>query len=406
MAEAVIEIGVGDQVASCQYDLRHHVRACDLRLAVVDLGSQRETAGLGAVGEDAVHAFAAAGGGLRDQVGLLVRQDDRALERQADAFAEQHLGERQPVVRLGPEHVRFVGLDLDLQGVRFRHDAGGDGFLHILLQRAEQIGVGVRQFLLGGDGDNLPVGLVHIHDHVGISLVVPGRLQLLGQPGHLVGIHDLAAHEHGLLQGDRGGKEVVAVQMQGVVHFGPDGVDRARDVRCLELLQVRLFQHAEHGLPHRTERVFEHEFGIVLDLFFQLGAHRLGLLSDLGLRIGVGLVQGALRPVAQAAQRGRLAVADQRDVAVVVLVGAGGGNVGEIVGQRHFPVIAGHLDGGLRLLQAAAGPDGHPAAVLQGQHLLRRHGAADQQETKRYKVIASFHLFCHKSPRSGSITLP
>ena len=406
VAESVVKVRIGNQVVGSQDHFRQHVRAGDFRLAVIDLRGQREAARLGPVGEDAVHPLGPADGRLRDQVGLLVREHDRALQRQADTFAEEHLRKCKTVAGLGPEQVRLIGLDLDLQGVRLRHHTCFDGFLHVAFKRVEQFGIGVREPLLGGNGDDLPVGLVHIHDHVGVGLVVAGRLQLLGQACHLVGINDLAPHEHGLLQRDGRGEQVAVVQVKGVVHLGTDRIDRTGDIRRRELLQISLFQHAEHRLPHRAEGIFEHEFRVVFDLLLQLGAHRLGLLPDLGLGIGVGLVQDALGTGSQVPQCSRLAVADQRDIAVVVLIGSRGGNVGEIIGKRHLAVVACHLDCGLRLLEVPAGLDGHPAAVVEGQHLLCRRGAANQQEAKRYNVIASFHLFRHKQPIPCSTSLP
>ena len=278
----------------------------------------------------------------------------------------------------------------------------------------QEVGVGIGEFLLRGDGDDLPIGFVNIHDHIGVGLVVTGRFQLAGQLRHLIGIDDLAAHEDRLLKRHGSGVEVVVVEMQGVVDFLADGIDRSCDLRRLQLAQVGFVQHSEDGLPHRAERIFEHQERVVLDGLFELGAHRLRALPDLRGRIGVSLVQDGLGPVADGLQRLRTAVADQREVAAVIHISTRGADVREIVGQRDFLVIVCHLDSNARLVQRLGGTDGAVPAIFERQDGLGRqrdlHGGQQQRGTIECLLHSMRHFFsflhffaaAKVGPKSGS----
>ena len=138
---------------------------------------------------------------------------------------------------LGPEHIGLIGLDLDLESVGFSHDASLHGSVHVGFKRVEKVRIGFREAFLAGDGDDLPVGLFHVQDHLRLFHVILGLRQVLPQCGHLVGIQDLSTHEHGLLHRHGPHPDVVQVGMERLVDVRTDGVHRLRDIRELQLNQ-------------------------------------------------------------------------------------------------------------------------------------------------------------------------
>ena len=184
----------------------------------------------------------------------------------------------------------------------------------------QEVGIGLGQALFGGDGDNLPVGLVHIHQHVGVGGVVLGAGQVFGQGGHLVGIDDLAAGKQGLFHRHGRRPDIVQVGMQGVVNLGANRVHGIGDVgnQPGQALRIHALQHLQHRLPHGAGHVFGRQGGIGLD-----GGHKLShALTHLRGERRHGPrrrgIEFALHQGAGVAQKGRLVLADKGHVAVII----------------------------------------------------------------------------------------
>ena len=140
----------------------------------------------------------------------------------------------------------------------------------------------------------------------------------------------------------------------------------SQHIDCLR--HVRLRQRTEDCLPHRAFHVLHRSRRVGLDGSHQILAESLGLRMDQGSHVLKFLGSG---------------IADKGDVIGVVDVGASGGNVRQIVGERYLAVVAGHLDLGLGLPQGLVVFDRHFTALLQRQRLLgirrqRHHGHRDQ----------------------------
>ena len=384
--DAVESVRVGYHPVGCEGHLGKAVCAGDFRLRVIEAGSQVQAAGFGTVGPDVVQGLVPGALRERDDVQVLVGQFDLAVQGKADALAQQHLREGEPVCGLGAEHLGLVDLDLDLEGVGFGHDAGPDRGVHIGLEGVQEVGVGLGKTLFPGDGHDLPVGLVHIQHDLRLFEVVTGLRQILCQGSHLVGIHDLTAGKHRLLDAHHPQPDVVQVRMQGLVDVRADGVHRFGDIRELKLHQgrrVHVLQHPQHGLPHRAGHVFLREGGIRLDRRHQLG-HRPG--HGLGHGAGDLLLHGCSSSFHHALHEGtgtlehrRLEFIDQGDVPVVVHIRTRRGNVREIIRQGDLPVVTGHLHLRAGLFQVFACLQGHLPAVIQGESLLRG-GRHERQE--------------------------
>ena len=180
------------------------------------------------------------------------------------------------------------------------------------------------------------------------------------------------------------------VRVQGLVDVGADGIHRAGDVRRLQLDErgrVRLLEHPEDGLPHRAGHVIQRQEGIALDGRHELGhaaGHRLGQgAGDLLVHGAYGPVELGLHQVTRAAEHRGLAIADECDVAVIILIGARRADLREIIRQGDFPVVAGHFDFRPGLVQGLVRPDRHIAAVVQGESLrLRQQGEGRRQQGK------------------------
>ena len=384
--DAVEGVRIGDHPIGSQGHLGKAVRAGDLRLRVIEAGSQVQAAGFGTVGPDVVQGLVPGALRERNDVQVLVGQFDLTVQGKADALAQQHLCEGKPVRGLGAEHLGLVDLDLDLEGVGFGHDAGPDRGVHIGLEGVQEVGVGLGETLFPGDGDDLPVGLVHIQHDLRLFEVVTGLRQILRQGSHLIGIHDLTTHEHRLLDTHHPQPDIVEVRMQGLVDVRADGVHRLGDIRELQLpkgRRVHLLQHPEDGLPHRAGHVFLREGGIRLD-----GRHQLGHRTGHGLGHGAGnlLLHGsggafhhALHDGTGTLEHRGLEFVDQGDVPVVIHVRARGRNGREIIRQGDLPVITGHLHLRAGLFEVLAGLQGHFPAIVQGEALLRRCGHERQE---------------------------
>ena len=116
--EAVVKIRVGNQIVGCQRHFRHHVRAGDFHLLVVNLRCEIQAPGLRSVGPDALDVLLWAHLRNRNRVQTFVRQGNFAVKVNAYFLAEQHLGKYQTVCGLGLHHVGFICLYLYGEGVR------------------------------------------------------------------------------------------------------------------------------------------------------------------------------------------------------------------------------------------------------------------------------------------------
>ena len=259
-------------------------------------------------------------GRFRNHIQGFIGQDDFAVQRQADALAEQHLGEGEPVVGLGEQHLGLVGFDFHLKGVGFGGNAGSDGFFHLGEHFLQEVAVTLGQFLFVGDGDNLPVGLVYIQYHVGIFHVVLALGEVFCQGGHLVGIDNLTTHEHRLLHGDGPSPDVVEVGMKGLVDVGSDGIHGVGDVghEPGEGRGIHSLEHAQDGLPHGAAHILDGQGRIGLygrhqlrHLLLHGGAYLLGGSCHGGIQLSLYQRAGICQELA-------LRVADEGDVAVII----------------------------------------------------------------------------------------
>ena len=399
LLDTVEGIRVGNQPVRCQGNLGKTVGADHLCLGVIDAGGQLQAAGFRPVGIDVIQGFVPGAFRERDHIQVFVGQFDVAVQRQADALAQQHLRQGKAVRGLGPEHIGLIGLDLDLESVGFSHDAGLHGSVHVGFKRVEKVRIGFREAFLSGDGDNLPVGLLHVQDDLRLLQVILGLRQVLPPGGHLVGIQDLSPHEHGLLHRHGPHPDVVQVGMERLVDVRADSVHRFGNIRKLKLYKgrrVHLLKHAENRLPHGAGHVFLRQRRIGLD-----GRHELGHRTGHGLRHGPGelflhgsgrTLHDALHDRACALEHRRLEFIDKGDVPVVIQVGACGADGGEIVRQGDFPVIAGHFDPGACLLEILVGLEGHFTAVIQREALRLGGQGKDRQEQGKYESFF-FHLY-------------
>ena len=221
----------------------------------------------------------------------------------------------------------------------------------------DQVRIGLRQALFACDGNDLPVGLVHVRDDIGVGHVVFRCGQVGGIGGHLVGIDDFTAHEDRLLDGDGPAEEIVDVRMERGVDFLADGVDRSGDFRQAAA-GAEFFQE---GLANDPDRLFRR------------------------------LPHGILQEGSHAPQTRRAILADQRDVTVVIEIGAGRRNFREIIRQGDFAVIRGHLDLCTGLVQGLGRGYGHLPAILQGQcpalGLYGRHAGYQQHSHHDYDSV-------------------
>ena len=102
----------------------------------------------------------------------------------------------------------------------------------------KKVDIGFCEALLAGDGDNLPVGLLHIDEDLRILLVITGFGELFGEGCHLVGIQDFTACEQRLFHRHRTQPQVMHVGMKGLVDIRANGVHRAGNIRHAQLHQV------------------------------------------------------------------------------------------------------------------------------------------------------------------------
>ena len=310
--DAVEGIGIGDKVISREGHLGHHIGPYYLSFFVINLSGQLEAAGLGTVGIDVFQGFLGRSLRLGNHVDGLIGQHNLALQGKADALAKQHLGQGETVIGLGEEHPGFVHLNLHLKGVGLGGNAGGDGLVHIGLHLQQEVKITLGQFLLVGNGDDLPISLIHVQHHVGVLHVVFAPGQIFGQGGHLVGINYLSAYEHRLLHAHGTYPDIVEVRVQGFVNIGPDGVHRFGDIgnKTCQGRGVHSLEHFEDGLPHGAAHVFGSHGGIGLDGCHELG-HALGHTgAQLLCGTGHGCIQLSLHQGSCILQQLALGVAD------------------------------------------------------------------------------------------------
>ena len=230
----------------------------------------------------------------------------------------------------------------------------------------QQVGVGLRQFLFGGHADNLPVGIVHIIDNTGIAHIVLIHRELLCKSCHPDGCRYLAADEDRLLRNDYRPHHLFDVEGKKVVDLGADGIDRSRDVSSL---QGR-------------------------DKLLKLGARLKGRRNG---RIGENLLQTSLQGILHLRpcprQGIRCVLADKTQIPVIVHVCALGADLRETIGQGNLAVITGHFHFGPGLGEGLIPVDGHFAAVIERQDLLRLDNICRKQQDQDRNCQFSCHIF-------------
>ena len=172
--EAVVDIGVGNGESAHEGHGGHEVCAYHLGFLVKDFGGQGEAAGLRAGLIDVFQALFHRAAGFRNHVQGFIGKDNGTVQRKADALAQEHLGKGEAVGGLGEHHAGLVGFHPHLEQVAFRGDACIDSGLHVFFHLFQELHIALRQFLFVGDGDNLPVGLVHVQKDIGLLHVIFG----------------------------------------------------------------------------------------------------------------------------------------------------------------------------------------------------------------------------------------
>ena len=174
LLESILNIRIGHRIRSHQSYFRHHVGSCHPDFSVIDLRGQLKALCLRPVGIYLIQILVRTH--LRDRnVGEgFVSKYDLSAEIKTYLLAEKHFGKSQAIVGLGFEHVRLVGFHLYLESIRLRGHTFLDKKIHIVLHLVKKVSVGVGEFFLVGDGDDLPICLVNINYNLLVLLVVLG----------------------------------------------------------------------------------------------------------------------------------------------------------------------------------------------------------------------------------------
>ena len=173
--EAVETRRVGHDIISEDSHRRQEIGTGDVHLLVVDLCSEFQALQLRTVVHDVffgVFVFVCRHDNI---VKLLVLKRDLAVERQADALAEQHLGECETVFHLYQCELAVVEFHLNREFVGVSGHTFSHEFLHVIRHGTEQLNIVFGEFLFVCQRYNLPISLVAGDNHL---LLFGGELHL------------------------------------------------------------------------------------------------------------------------------------------------------------------------------------------------------------------------------------
>ena len=172
LLESVIEVWICQHVVRRQCYFRHHVRAGDFHLLVINCRREIQTSGFRTVLIDAFQVFLRAHLWNRNGIEAFVRERDVRVQVNAYLFAEEHFGKYQSVGGLGFHHVGLICLNFDGKCIGFGSDTFLYGYVYIVLHLLQQICEILCQFLFVGNGNHLPICLIYCNQKLLIFLVV------------------------------------------------------------------------------------------------------------------------------------------------------------------------------------------------------------------------------------------
>ena len=166
VAVAVIDVGVGGEIASGECDMGEIGCTHELGGLAGDIDGVLEEFQLGTVLDGRLYVHVVSRRGDGDVVLVFVGKLDVGIEGKSAELAEEHLGEHESVLCLGDIHLGLVDLDLHLQTVGARGYSLADHLLNIAVELLHHFEEAVGQAFFLTDANYLPVGLVDVVEGV------------------------------------------------------------------------------------------------------------------------------------------------------------------------------------------------------------------------------------------------
>ena len=178
--KAIIAVGIGGMHSGDSGQLGHHLAAGDLDLLVIDLSGQFQRAHVMALAIDLIQVVGGRGQSDVQLIVALIGQCHHGVDGQSAQLGQQHARQRHAIVNLGQVNVGLVEFHVNRQLVSQGSDTLVDHRLDVVVEFLHQTDITAREFLLGAQRDDLPIGSIHVIDDV-LDLAVEHFLsQLLG----------------------------------------------------------------------------------------------------------------------------------------------------------------------------------------------------------------------------------